>query len=133
MKEMLGGACPISNIRALNEALVQNPKAELIITVEGAVESTTNAHQLFASRLLQFHLIPGLQECMFISLTFANWHAGHVTKVPNTGKEVKHSRSGSYLKLVTSPMTRMHSGKYRRDFVGQGARAVAFRKISRHL
>ena len=128
MNELPGGACAISNIRALNEALVQNPKAELIITVEGDVEPTKNAHQLFASLLPQFHLNPAMQECVYISLSFSNWHAGHDKKVRTKSKMVKDSKMEPYFSIQTIPMSKTYSGKYRYEFIGQGSRALAFRR-----
>ena len=41
-KEPSGGGCAISNIRALNEALAQNPNAKLIIVLEADVEPEKN-------------------------------------------------------------------------------------------
>ena len=127
-KEMAGGACAISNIRGLNEALEQNPKAELIITVEGDVTPTKNVLQLIACLVPNFLMNTELQECKYVALSFANWHNWHDSKVRGKAKMVQGTWMPPYFKVLKLPMTKMGDQVWRYDFVGQGARAIAFRR-----
>ena len=128
MKEMAGGACAISNIRGLNEALEQNPKAEMIITVEGDVEPTKNVLQLIACLVPNFLLNRELQNCQYVALSFANWHNWHDSKVRQKSKMVQGSWMPPYFKVLQLPMSQVGQQQWRYDFVGQGSRALALRR-----
>ena len=92
--EPVCGAISTSILRALHEAVAQNPRATLIIVLEGDVEPTENTTQLIAASIANWFGNPELQKTKYVALTFSDWHSGYSTQVRNDARSVKNSILG---------------------------------------
>ena len=128
LEEPQAGAICISHTRAITESLNQYPKAQMLIVIESDVEASRNIHHLMANAITNFLCNPEMEECEYLSLSFSNWHDWHDRKVRNGTEQVKGSLFQPYANVRTLPMDRNKRGKWRYQFVGQGSRAIAYRR-----
>ena len=133
LEEPVAGAIAISHLRALNEAL-ENPKAGLIIILEGDATGNENTVQLFASLVANWFCNQELKWTNCIALTFSSWHGLYDGMVRQHHRVVKNSKVQPYFQLIEMPWVQQQNGQYRYNFVGQGARALAYsREFAQHL
>jgi hypothetical protein len=121
-------AIAISHIRALHEALETNPTAELIIVLEGDVKANENTEVLLAGVIANFHGNDAVKDTQYIALTYSDWHPKHGKNVRTKQKRIEFSKMHPYFSLNELPFEANRSGHWEYSFVGQGARALAFRR-----
>ena len=120
-----GGIC-ISHLRALHECVAQNPDANTIIIMEGDVTEHQNTHQLMSAFLANWHGNEALKNTKYCALTFSDWHSGYSQIVRGEGKTVPGSIVAPYFKMISLPMQKWNQHEWKFQFVGQGARAIAY-------
>lgn len=122
LEEPVAGAICISHLRALNSALAENKNNQLTIVLEGDVRTTENTIPLFCAFLANWYGNPEVKDCNYVALSWSDWHLGYAKKM-TTATRVRSSRVGRYFELMKLPMNMNHNAY---DFIGQGARALAF-------
>jgi hypothetical protein len=122
VEEPVAGAICISHLRALSEALAENKNTQLTVILEGDVKTTENTVTLFCAFLANWYGNGNLHSTNYVALSWSDWHLGYSKKMTSATK-VKNSKLGRYFELYKLPMN-IHKNAY--DFVGQGARALAF-------
>ena len=127
-KEPSGGGCAISNIRALNEALAQNPNAKLIIVLEADIEPEKNLQHLMAHFLANFHGNPDLKDCQYVALTWSNWHDKYAQDIRSyNSRIIPSTKCQPYFVMRTVPVD-WREGDWKYIWFGQGSRALAYRR-----
>ena len=120
------GAICISHLRALHECLSEKPEANTFIIIEGDVTEHQNTHQLMSAFLAVWHGNKHLENTRYAALTFSDWHSGYSQTVRGNSQTVPDSVIAPYFKMVNLPMQKNQYGDWRYQFVGQGARAIAY-------
>ena len=123
----VAAAICVSHLRALHEALMSKEDVQVIIIVEGDVRATKNTENMFAAVLANLYGNKHLKKCQYMALSFSDWHSGHANKARLESTSVPESMVKPYCKVTTLPFLEDKNGNWRYAFVGQGARAIAYR------
>ena len=97
------------------------------MAVEGDVRETTNTCTMFEADLANMFGNKHMKKCQYVALTFSEWHSGHAKKARLESGNLPDSMVKPYCKVTSLPFLQDKSGNWRYAFVGQGARAIAFR------
>ncbi len=128
-EQPVAAAIPISHLRAIHEGLSISADIDVLIVLEGDVVATENTHQLLAALIANMNGNDALKDCDYVAMTFSDWHAGHANKARTESTPVPGAYCAPYFKMGSLPYLRdPKSGQWRYAFIGQGARAIAYRR-----
>ena len=134
-QEPVAASICISHMRALNEALNELPGAQMVIILEGDVDTNENTMQLFSALMANWYCNPDLEHTHCVFLTYSDWHPTFAKKMHQHPLVLHSSKVPPYFALQALP-TQGQTSKQEAGFhfVGQGARAVAYSsELSKHI
>jgi hypothetical protein len=101
---------------------MESSHTSLFVVLEGDVCCTENTIPLFAAFMANWFCNKEVKTTNYVALSWSDWHLGYAKKLYYATR-VKNSRVGRFFELYKLPMN-FHKNAY--DFIGQGARAIAY-------
>ena len=126
----------ISNVRALNEALVQYPGAEMIIIIDSEVTAIENVHFHMGNLIAMFLCSKELILCKYLALSYAPYFGEYEQVIapqlpPQSRVDLDNNETRMpIIRLPDEPET----GEWRYQWKGEGSRALVYRpELARRL
>ena len=123
----------ISNLRALNEAIAQNSRAEMIIIIDAAATPSTNVVEHMANIIANFLVNEELHHCNCLALSYSPYFGPFERVFRARHPLVTNSESyDEHFSILRMGMESPRVGYWCYNWKGQGSQAMVYRRCFAH-